>query len=159
MKKPIKTRRKATEDEKNRAVQAVLKQGKKVSEIAEILGRLPQTINRWIREYKKDGIAGLRAKKRSGRPSIISRQEKKELKKDLEKPATEYGHKTDLWTLPVVMRHIKKKYKKKISKTATWKLLKGLKLTSKKAERRYYEADKSAQKKFLEEELPKIKKK
>jgi transposase len=159
MKKLIKTRRKATEDEKNRAVQAVLKQGKKVSEIGQILGRLPQTINKWIREYKKDGIAGLRAKKRSGRPSILSQQEKKELKKDLQNPATKYGHKTDLWTLPVVMRHIKKKYKKKISKTTVWKLLKGLGLSSKKAEKRYYEADKSAQKKFLKEELPEIKKK
>jgi transposase len=159
MKKLIKTRRKATEDEKNRAVQAALKQGKKVIEIAEILGRLPQTINRWIREYKKNGIAGLRAKKRSGRPSVLSKEEKKDLKKDLQNPATKHGHKTDLWTLPVVMQHIKKKYKKKISKTATWRLLKGLGLSSKKAEKRYYEADISAQKKFLEEELPKIKKK
>ena len=120
---------------------------------------MPQTLNRWIREYNKDGIAGLRAKKRSGRPSILSKQEKKELKKDLQKPATAYGHKTDLWTLPVVMRHIKKKYKKKISKTATWELLRGLKLTSKKAERRYYEADKSAQKKIPRRRITKDKKK
>ena len=86
MKKLIKTRRKATEDEKNRSVQAALKQGKKVIEIAEILGRLPQTINRWIREYKKNGIAGLRAKKRSGRPSVLSKEEKKRSEERSSKP-------------------------------------------------------------------------
>lgn len=145
-------------EEKVRAVQNFLN-GEPAPTIARNIGRHRVTIYKWVEIYKKNkSFNDLREKDRSGRPSKISKKTIKRMEKDLEKPASNFGFETDLWTCGRVHLLLLKKYKVKISRGHVWVILKKAGFSYQRPERRYYESDPKAQEKWLKKELPRIKK-
>ena len=73
-----KKRRRYTTEFKLEAVQLVLSENKKTSEVARNLGIHPNVLNRWIREYKEDPESSF-----PGQGNEKEQDEIKRLKKEL----------------------------------------------------------------------------
>lgn len=101
-------------------------------------------------------ISNLKTKSRSGRPIAITDLILIEFKKDVLKPATKFGFETDFWTAKRVQIHLKRKFNIKVTVRTVRRWLKKCHLSYHKPERIYYEADKNAQKNWVNNELPKI---
>lgn len=88
----------AEELEKRRrlAVQRIC-EGWLVEEVAEFLGVTPRTVQRWVKEFRDDGDAGLAAKPHIGHPRLTPEQEATVLGW-LQHNPTEFGFGTELWT-------------------------------------------------------------
>lgn len=54
--------------------------GKSSVEIAQIFGITDQSVNNWVRRYKKEGIQGLRTRPGRGRPSTFKPSDEKIVK-------------------------------------------------------------------------------
>lgn len=72
------------------------------AEIARHLGVSRMAVSRWARQLRDRprGLAGLRNRPRSGRPSRLTPQQWRELLKILEAGAIRSGFETERWTLP-----------------------------------------------------------
>ena len=83
----------------------------------------------------------------------------KKIESSLSKPASEFGHETDLWTCNRVHQLLTSTFGLDISRGHIWLILRQAGFSYQKPERRYYESDPVAQEEWLKKELPKIKKK
>ena len=54
--------------------------GKSSEEIAQVFGITDQSVNNWVKRYKKEGIEGLRTKPGRGRPSTFRPSDEKVVK-------------------------------------------------------------------------------
>lgn len=148
----------SSHDLKIRAVKAVL-DGQTIESVSKSLKCNRSTIHRWLQQFKKSkNLDNLKPKSRSGRPKISTDKVKKSVLKDLLKPASAFGFETDFWTCRRLIQHVLKKYKIKISQPSMWRLLRDASMSYQKPEKRYKEADPIEQKRWIEEELPKIQK-
>jgi len=147
----------ATFEDKVRAVKNYLS-GESAITIGKHMGRHRVTIHKWVDLYKKHrSFEVLREKPRSGRPPKVSTKFIKKIERDLERPASQFGFETDLWTCSRVHSLLSKKYKIKISRGHIWTILKKSGFSYQKPERRYYESDPQAQEDWIKKELPKVK--
>ena len=134
--------------------------GDPVASISKLLGRDPSTIYDWINLYKeRESFEDLKDKPRSGRPTKVTPKMINKIEKSLEKPASDFGHETDLWNCSRVHQLLTSNFSIEISKGHVWKILKDSGFSYQKPERRYYESDPEAQEHWLKKELPKIKRK
>ena len=60
------------------------KQGKTRTDIAKSLGASRTSVNKWVSDYLRDGLNGLKTKKSPGRPSGLSKQAKQNLARYIE---------------------------------------------------------------------------
>ena len=101
-------------------------------------------------------VSDLATIQRTGRPITLPDSVIKEFRTDVLKPATKFGFETDFWTAKRLQIHLKKKFKVKVTRRTVCRWLRKCGLSYHKPERRYYEASQSAQKKWIEVDLPKI---
>ena len=67
----------------------LLNNGKCVKEVAEIFDVTERSVNNWIKNFKKDGIASLSRKSGAGRKAILNENEHKDI---IDKYIVKYPH-------------------------------------------------------------------
>ena len=64
----------------------------------------------WINRFNKEGIEGLRDRKRSGKPPKMNKEQFKRLEEDIEKSPKEFGYKQNFWNTKLIRIHILQHY-------------------------------------------------
>jgi len=103
--KEIKKRLKKERDQKVKLKLVLLNMvalGMSVKDAASFMGIKLRTAYLWINKWIKEGYEGMPAKKRSGRPPKLSKEQKEELKKSLEEK--------EYWTTKEIGVLIKEKF-------------------------------------------------
>lgn len=90
-------------------------------EAAMILGRTPQSVRSIIRRYNKEGPDGLQdgRKGRSGRKSVLTRRQQRQLFQELRGEPPDGG----LWTGPKVASWVEQHARVRVSKVTGWQYL------------------------------------
>jgi transposase len=96
--------------QRRRKAVALSRQGYGPVQIARRLKTTPQSVCRWLREYRHNGAAGLAAKPAPGRPSKLNARRRRALTACLLKGAEAFGFATDLWTCPRIVQLIEQRY-------------------------------------------------
>jgi transposase len=152
----MKKKRHVSREEKIKAVHAYQSGTDSISTLSRIYQQSRQTIYNWVKSYDKK--TELERKPGSGRHSKISQADQKKLLKCLKKPASDFGFETDLWNTSRIRILLKKEFKITISKMAIWRTLTAHKLSYKKVQKDYLEADKEKQKVWASDTVNEIKK-
>jgi putative transposase len=92
----------------------------------------------------------------SGRPRKLPEWERKRMWQIVLRPATEFGYKTDLWTVARIHQVVREKLGVVVSKDTIWRRLREAGLTYQKPERQYFEIDAAAREEWLRREVPRI---
>jgi transposase len=127
-------------------------------EVAEFLGVSTRSVQRWMQAYRERGTAGLKAKPHPGAtPKLSAAQERRVLQWFRHSPR-EFGFATELWSAPRVAQVIQRKFHKKFNWRYLNQWLAARRITSQKPERQARERDKREVRRWVREELPRIKK-
>jgi len=78
-------------------------EGKKVSEISQILKRNPHTVRDWLKRYNASGIQGLNRKYSPGRPDNKRAILKVHIKNILSGSPVEQGYQDHVWSVPLIV--------------------------------------------------------
>lgn len=140
---------------RGRAVRAV-QDGMSRQAVAAAYGVERTTLYRWMQKYEVDGESGLERKAGSGRRRKLEELGEDELRALVLNGAQYFGYETDLWTVGRLRRVITEEFSIVLSKNTVWRRLRDAGLTYQKPEREYYEIDEEARKKWLQYEVPKI---
>lgn len=135
----------------------LIKEGKKINEIAYFFGVHRESVSRWITLYKRGGKKALKRRKAKGAEYKLNPKELKKLLSVLNDDATIYGFETPLWTCKRAQQFLLKEIGKKMHTTGIMKLFKKLRLSPQKPTRISPQRDRKAVRKWLKEEWPKIK--
>jgi transposase len=144
-----------TADVRERAVRAV-QDGMTRQAVAAAYGVDRVTLYRWLQNHSKDGDYGLERKSGSGRRRKLAELDEDTLRGLILKRAIHFGYETDLWTVGRLRRVITEEFSIALSKNTVWRRLRDAGLTYQKPEREYFEIDEVARKKWLQYEVPKI---
>jgi len=115
------------------------------TEIAKRLKRNIDTVREWIKRWNKSGYEGLIDKPKSGRPTILNKDETKELVDELNVKETQ-----SRTTCKIVVKQIMEEFNKKISEDAVRKMFHKHKISWKKPDKVDYRRDEEKRKLFLE---------
>lgn len=144
------------EQEKGRDMDSTPKQ----IEIARKVGVSHGAVSHWFKAYKKSGksLDGLNARKHTGRPPILTRQQKRKLVRIIEKGAERYGFETDIWTTERIARVIEEQFQIKYHRDHVRKILHSLNLSWQKPKKVARERDEEKVRNWVQNVLPEIKK-
>ena len=134
---------------------ALLAQGKKAAEIAELLNVVPVTVYRWEREAKHP-----KKKRRGplGRPRKVSEKQVKRLEKALDRGAYAFGYAEDYWTLDRIAHVIWELFEVRYTPSAVWHVMQRMGWSSQRPQRVPLQRDEAEVERWKVEELPRIKK-
>jgi transposase len=115
----------ALEKRRFQAIQ-MLERGLRQAEIARQLRVVPQTVARWMHDYRTHGKSALRKAGRAGRKPRLSEKQRQQLEKLLVAGPERIGYETPLWTCPRVAHLIDKEFDVRYHEGHVWKILVGL---------------------------------
>jgi len=115
--------------------------------VSEIFGISRSTLTRWMKNYKKDGVLGLKNKSRGHNPSKLSEEEISIIKEWILACKDSTG-KPVHWTLKRLIAEIQTVFGIQISKTPLWITLTKNALTPKKPRPKHHKSDKEKQDSF-----------
>lgn len=127
-----------------------------VDDIAASFGVTRQAVYRWIKLEKTNGKDSLKSVKSPGPDFHLSEKQLSKLLSLIQKPASELGYSTDLWSGPRIRHLIKQEFKIDYHPKHMPRLMKNLGLELKFPERRALEQDEEAVREWKEKRLPKI---
>jgi transposase len=134
------------------------KRGKKIGEIADILGVHRNAVSTWWNTYLKKGIAGLKARKRGPKEStgrVLNPEQERELQRLIyDKSPDQYKLTFALWTRQAVQELIMIRFNIKMPIRTVGEYLKRWGFTPQKPLRRAYEQRPAEVKKWLDEKYP-----
>lgn len=97
---------------KDRAHTILLRdQGKKIKEIANVLFRSETFVKESIKSYLSGGIFSIQKHHKGGNSKKLTKEEKEELKKMLEKEPKEYGFNQSFWSIDLLKIFVEKQFK------------------------------------------------
>ena len=91
--------------------------------VARQLKASRQSVSRWYRQWKTDGLKGLCAAGRAGRKPRLSEIQLRKVDTALRQGARQHGFPADLWTLPRVAAVIERITGEKFHPGHVWKIL------------------------------------
>jgi transposase len=91
--------------------------------VARRVGVVPQTVARWIGQYRREGKAGLTKAGRAGRKPMLNQENRERLHALLLKGPEQLGYETPLWTCPRVAHLIEREFGVGYHPGHVWKLL------------------------------------
>ena len=97
--------------------------GETPSAIARRLKTVPQTVYRWIKDYRAGGKDGLKKAGRAGRKPRLNEQQLQRLEKLLLEGPERLGYETPLWTCPRVAHLIEQEFGVSYHGGHVWKIL------------------------------------
>ncbi|TQE48197.1 IS630 family transposase, partial [Leptospira borgpetersenii] len=136
----------------------LLKQGHTCYRVGKELGVSKQSVMRWRERYEEEGIEGVKWNGQRGRPSKLTKSQKKALKRIILKGATSYGYPNELWTTFRIAEIIRKEFKVKFHQDYVGILLHQLGFSYQKPKRIALERDEKAIQSWKTERWPDIKK-
>ncbi len=109
----------------NRRKQAarLFAKGETQGSVARQLKASRQSVSRWHRQWKSEGMAGLRAAGRAGRKPRLNTSQWRQVDAALRQGARQHGFSADLWTLPRIATVIERITGEKFHPGHVWKLL------------------------------------
>lgn len=142
------------------AIRRVVEEKEKPSEVMRSMGLCRTTIYRWLRAFKKGGLAAIQSKKAAGpEPKLTQRQRQSVRRWIIGKDPRQYGFDFGLWTRRIVAELIETKFGVIMGLTAVGRLLASLDITPQKPLRRAYERDPQRVQEWVEKDYPKLRKK
>jgi transposase len=145
-------------EKRRRQAIALLKEGHSYRSVATKLKSSLSSVVRWYQAYRKKGKEGLRPQPTPGRPPRLTKAQKEKLLRILVKGAPFEGYATDLWALPRIARVICKHFRVRYHPGHVWWLMKGLRWSCQKPERRALERDEEAIARWKRHKWPAINK-
>lgn len=133
-------------------------QGKKLQEVADLVGVSLSSVKRWKRLMQQGGLEGLAVKRPPGKTPKLNAQQKQQLVKILLAGPLESGYLTDLWTCERVGVIIEENFGVKYHPAHVWRVLTKLKFSCQKPERKAREQDPKALAHWREQRWPELKK-
>ena len=135
---------------------ALVEQGKKAKEVAEILNVTPRSVNRWLQQAKKPGRR--RKPKPTGRHRKLTEAQVRRLGKALTRGAPAYGYFGDYWTLDRIGQVIWQLFSVRCHPSTVWHILDRMGWSCQRPQRRAFQRNEEAIAKWKEDVLPEIKK-
>jgi transposase len=135
---------------------ALLAEGKKPKEVAEILGVTRRSVNRWEQDAKHPKKK--KATRLPGRPRKLSEKQVKRLEKALDKGAYAFGYAGDYWTLDRIAQVIWQLFGVRYETSAVWYVMQRIGWSNQRPQRQPFHRDEEAIEQWKKEELPRIKK-
>ena len=136
----------------------LLLEGRKVAEVAKLLGASWSAVKRWKVAVDKRGLDGLAAKPHPGRPPRLSDKQRKKLVLMLKRGPVAAGYETNLWTCPRVAELIRRHFGVTYHPAHVWKILRSLGWSAQKPQRRARERDEQAIEQWRKQTWPRLKK-
>lgn len=145
----------------NRRMKAVdlLEKGTQPCEVARQLKVARRTVRKWKARYRSQGIEGIKARPKAGRPAYLTAGQKERLKAALIAGAEQSGFETDLWTCARVQQTIEKLFGVTYHVDYIGRLLRSLGFSPQRPQRQAAERDEKQIKDWLHWKWPAIKKK
>jgi len=84
--------------------------GFRCSEVAELFGHSPRTVQYWIRRFEESGFAGLEETPRPGRPTVLDEGIRKSLGQDLRRSPRELEYTQNLWDGKLLSHHLSQRF-------------------------------------------------
>ncbi len=131
----------------------LLRSGMKQAHVARKMGVNRRTVYDWKKRVEND--QGFRNRKKKGRNSRLTDDQKKRLKEAIDNGAVSYGFPTDLWTLKRIAAVIEKEFGVRYNTTYIWQLLRVLGYSAQIPIAAAMEKDDDYVKRWLSEEYPK----
>lgn len=85
-------------------------EGQRPGWTTEVLGLTRQSLNTWMHRVNEEGLQGLQAKLRSGRPARLTSKVRKQLEEHLEKSPVDFGLNRAQWDGPTLVIHLKRTF-------------------------------------------------
>lgn len=92
-------------------------------DVAETLGVTRRSLERWVKAYRADGVAGLRSRKRPGRRRRIDEAQRRRIVEVALKGPKAFGYLKNEWSLRLLSRHLTRELGIKISRAHVWRIL------------------------------------
>ena len=137
----------------------LLSEGRSQAEVARLLGVTPAAVCYWKRAIETGGPKALRAVPRSGRPTLVPREQLATLPELLARGALSYGFSTSLWTIPRILQVTESEWGVRYTSTAMWRLLKRHGLSWQRPRRQAREKDLHAVRNWRQRSWPRYKRK
>lgn len=135
---------------------ALLEQGKKPKEVAELLQVTRRSVNRWQQAARKPGRK--RAAPPRGRPRKLNPKQVKRLEKALDQGAYAFGYASDYWTLDRIGQVIWQLFSVRYDPSGVWHVLDRMGWSCQRPQRRDLRRDEPAIAQWKAEVFPEIKK-
>lgn len=119
--------------------------------VSAVLGVSRQTVWRWIKRYKADGVDGLRDKPRGHNPRKLNDVQIEQVKNWLEQARDAKGSPV-FWTLARLAFEVEREFEIQISQTSLWRLIRALGFRLKVPRPSHAKADPEAQHAFKKNE-------
>src|SRR5580704_17000554 len=148
----------ALEKRRFQAIQ-MLERGLRQAEIARQLRVVPQTVARWMHDYRTHGKSALRKAGRAGRKPRLNEKQRQQLEKLLATGPVQLGYETPLWTCPRVAHLIEQEFDVHYHEGHVWKILVGLCWSPQRPEGRARERNEKQILNWQKKAWPELKKK
>lgn len=148
----------ALEKRRFRAIQ-LWERGQKQSEVARQVHVVPQTVARWVHQYRAQGKSALQKAGRAGRKPRLSQTQRQQLEKLLVQGPERLGYETPLWTCPRVAHLIEQEFQVSYHEGHVWKILVALGWSPQRPEGRARERDEKQILNWKKNVWPELKKK
>ena len=148
------------QDEIKRAAMKMLKAKKTQQEVSDFFSVRQQTVSIWWNHYQREGLKGLRTKRRGRRPgekrNLTSQVEKEVMTLIIDRCPEQFKLPFVLWTREAVQQLVKKRYGISMPIRTVGEYLKRWGFTPKKPVKRAYEQQPEEVRKWLDSSYPEI---
>lgn len=145
-------------EQRRRLAISLLEQGMKPVQVARAVGTSRASVTRWRQAYQEGGSKAVVAKPHPGKPLRLTMAQRRRLARLLLQGARKHGYGTDLWTLARVAEVIAVNFGVEYHPGHVWYVLRSMRWSSQKPERRARERDEQAIEQWRQQEWPRIKK-
>jgi len=145
-------------EQRRRQAVALLEQGMKPATVAKAVGTSRASVTRWRQVYEARGQEALESKPHPGGRSRLTVAQRKRLIRLLLQGPRKHGYGTELWTLSRVAEVIAVTFGVEYHPSAVWHILRSMRWSSQKPERRARERDEQAIEAWRQPEWRRIKK-
>jgi len=133
-------------------------QGWKQSQIADALGASEGAVSQWMKRAREQGVEGLRHKPPPGATPRLSEDERAKLPELLAQGAQVHGFRGEVWTCERVAIVIRREFGVSYHPAHVSRLLKALRQSLQKPQRRANQRDEEAIERWKEQRWPSLKK-
>ena len=145
-------------EQRRRIAVTLVQQGMRRGDVARAVGTSRASVTRWCQAFDRRGEKGLAAKPHPGGRSKLTERQRQRLLRLLAKGPRKHGYHTKLWTLARVAEVIAVEFGVTYHPSQVWRILRAMKWSCQKPERRARERDEQAIRRWRQEDWPRIKK-